>query len=49
MMGVTETGKQKGEKSPWGNLPHCGKKPDEPIHLHCFSVQLEINFITTTG
>lgn len=21
-----ETGRKKGEKSPWGNLPHCGKK-----------------------
>lgn len=48
-MGVTETGKKKGEKSPRGNLPHCGKKPDNAINLQRFSIQLEINFITTTG
>lgn len=46
--GVTETGEKKGEKSPRGNLPHCGK-PNITINLCCFSIQLEINFIATTG
>lgn len=41
-MGVTETGEQKGEKSPRGNLPHCGKKLDNTINLHRFSIQLEL-------
>lgn len=48
-MGVTETGKKKGEKSPRGNLPHCGKKPNNAINLLCSSIQVEINFSTTTG
>lgn len=24
---------KKAEKSPWGNLPHCGKKPESPLLL----------------
>lgn len=34
--------KKKGEKSPWGNLAHCGKKSCTIINLHHFSIQLEI-------
>lgn len=47
--GVKETGMKKGEKSPRGNLPHCGEKPGNTINLQRFSIQLQINFFTTTG
>lgn len=36
--------KEKGEKSPRGNLPHCGKKTDHRVTIqYRFLIQLEIN------
>lgn len=35
--------KKKGEKSPWGNLAHCGKKSGKIINLIHFSIQMEIS------
>lgn len=34
VMGLSETGEKKGEKSPRGSLPHCGKKQDNIMNMH---------------